>query len=218
MRRLTGSVGVITAAVMLLLAAAPASGQSPSGAIASGSVAAAVDGGGTNVSFGGSLGYRFNRVIGMGVELTWMRLKAASPSDLNSPYIDVSYSDQRSDALFFTTNVRVEIPTTSRRILPYAVGGGGLGSTNTSYTIRTRVIPPPILGPLTAVIIPTPIPPFDMRTATTTSTGLGLTLGGGVSLLATDHFSVDIDLRTFYIRGNQGGSIGRFGAGASWRF
>jgi hypothetical protein len=43
-------------------------------------------------------------------------------------------------------------------------------------------------------------------------------LGGGVSLLATSHISVDIDLRGFYIRGNPSGSIGRFGIGTSYRF
>jgi hypothetical protein len=66
----------ITAGIVVLLAS-PARTQSDAGAIASGSVAAAVlDSGtnasGTSVSVAGSLGYRFNRVIGLGVEVTYI--------------------------------------------------------------------------------------------------------------------------------------------------
>src|ERR1700680_4777494 len=95
--------------VMLGWLASPARAQSGSGAIANGSVAAAVDGPGTDVSVAGSLGFRFNRVVGLGVELTWMNLKSTTPSDVTSPYTSLVYSNARSDALFFTTNVRVEI-------------------------------------------------------------------------------------------------------------
>src|SRR5262245_41728210 len=85
--------------------------QSPSGAIASGSVAAAVDGGDTHVSAAGSLGYRFNRAMGIGVELTWMSLKPSVPtiSPLSSVPYTISFSNTKADAIFFTTNVRVEI-------------------------------------------------------------------------------------------------------------
>jgi opacity protein-like surface antigen len=204
---------------MVLAAGSPALAQSTSGAIASGSLAAVVDDSGTDVSVAGSLGYRFNRVIGMGVELTWMRPKSAAPVPETSPYANISYADPRNDLLLVTTNVRIEIPTISQRILPYAVGGGGPASTRSTYryTIAYRGVLPQLAATgLVGAVIPVPLP--EVRSETITSTGLGLTLGGGVSFLATDHLSIDIDLRSFYIRGEAGGSLGRFGAGASWRF
>jgi opacity protein-like surface antigen len=209
---------MVMAMAMLALIVSPARAQLAAGAIASGSVAAAVDGG-TDASVAGSLGYRFNRMIGLGVEVTWMKLKAAAPSAVASPYTSIVYTDTKSDAIFFTTNVRIEIPTTSRRVLPYAVGGGGPASTSSSYTVTIRTVVPALLGPLPpGVVLPAPVPQIDVRPATTSSTGLGLMVGGGVALLATDHFSIDIDLRSLYIRGNPSGSIGRFGVGASYRF
>jgi opacity protein-like surface antigen len=210
--------GLVSAAAMVLAAESRAAAQSSSGAIASGSVAAVVDDSGTDLSLAGSLGYRFNRVIGMGVELTWMRPKSAVASPETSPYANISYAGPRNDLLLITTNVRIEIPTISQRILPYAVGGGGPASTRStySYTIAYRPVPQPASPGVVGAIIPVPLP--EVRSETITSTGLGLTLGGGVSFLATDHLSIDIDLRSFYIRGDSGGSLGRFGAGASWRF
>jgi opacity protein-like surface antigen len=206
--------------VMLGSLASPARAQSAPGAIANGSVAAAVDGGGTDVSVAGSLGFRFNRVLGIGVELTWMNLKATTPSAVTSPYTSLVYSNARSDTLLFTTNMRVEIPTSSWRILPYAVGGGGAAGTTNRYTVTIRTSFPPLpLGSIpSGVVIPIPIPQSESQAVNASSTGLALTLGGGVSLLATRHISVDIDLRSFYIRGNPSGSIGRFGVGTSYRF
>jgi len=217
--RIATPICLVMATGMLALHASPARAQLAAGAIASGSVAAAVDGSSTDASLAGSVGYRFNRMIGFGVELTWIKLKAAAPTAVTSPYTSIVYTDTRGDAIFFTTNVRIEIPTTSRRILPYAVGGGGPASTSNSYTVTIRTVIPPLLGPIpSGVVLPTPVPQIEVHPTTTSSAGLGLTLGGGVSLLATDHFSIDIDLRSLYIRGNPSGSIGRFGVGASYRF
>jgi hypothetical protein len=209
---------------ILVLLASSAGAQSDAGAIASGSVAAAVlDSGtnasGTNVSVAGSLGYRFNRVIGLGVEVTYIpSLKPALPSNVPSSYATVAYSAPSGDALFFTTNVRIEIPTTTRRVIPFAIGGGGVASTTQRYTLTVSPLLPPVPVGLVAIpiILPQPVP-IQSRPVTT-STGLALTLGGGVSLLATDHFSIDVDLRSLYIRGVDGGAIGRFGVGASYRF
>jgi opacity protein-like surface antigen len=217
--RITTQARVAMAVGTLVWLASPARAQSASGAIASGSVAAAVDGAGTDVSVAGSLGFRFNRVMGLGVDFTWMNLKATTPSSVTSPYISVVSSNAKADALFFTTNVRVEIPTTSRRVLPYAVGGGGPVSTTNRYTVTIRTSVPPLLGSIPpGVVIVTPVPQSESHAVNSSSTGLALTLGGGISLLATDHISVDIDLRSLYIRGNPSGSIGRFGIGASYRF
>jgi opacity protein-like surface antigen len=211
---------VLIAAGALVLVSSPASAQSSSGALASGSVAAAVAGNGTDVSLAGSLGYRFNRVIGLGVELTWIKLKTADSTTTPDPYTTIIVSGSGANTLFYTTNVRIEIPTTTRRILPYAVGGGGIASTITHETVTIRSSPPvPLVpSPPIGILLPIPVPPPVSRAETSSTTGLGLTLGGGVSFLATDHVAVDIDLRAFYIRGSQSGSIGRFGVGASYRF
>jgi hypothetical protein len=229
MRSMSGSritvearLAMAMAAVMLGSLASPARAQSASGAIVNGSVAAAVDGSGTDVSAAGFLGFRFNRVVGLGVELTWMNLKGTTPGGVTSPYTSLVYSNERSDALFFTTNVRIEIPTSSRRILPYAVGGGGTVGTTNRYTVTIRTsVPPPVVSipPGLVIPIPIPVPPvIESHVVNSSSTGLALMLGGGVSLLATSHISVDVDLRGFYIRGNPSGSIGRFGIGTSYRF
>ena len=208
------------AAISLILVA-PAHAQSGSGAVASGSVAAAVVDAGTSTSIAGSVGYRFNRVIGLGVELTSIpTLKFTLPTAAPSPYASVVYSNADGNTLFFTTNVRLEIPTASRRVLPFAVGGGGVASTIRSYTVTVRPMLPQIpIIPFggTVIVAPVTIPPIVTRSESS-STGLALTLGGGVSVLATEHVSIDIDLRSLYIRGNPNGSIGRFGVGASYRF
>jgi opacity protein-like surface antigen len=208
----------VTVSILVFLAS-PARAQSDAGAIAGGSVAAAVVEAGTNVSVAGSLGYRFNRVIGLGVEMTWMpTMKPVLPSITPSPYASIVYSAPSGDSLFFTTNVRIEIPTTSRRVIPFAIGGGGVASTTQRYTVTISPVLPPVPVGLVAIPIILPQPSPIQSRPVTTSTDLALTLGGGVSLLVTDHFSIDVDLRSFYIRGNPGGSIGRFGVGASYRF
>jgi hypothetical protein len=67
------SLRAILAFCASALVSTPALAPSGSGAIVSGSIAAAVTSDDTNASFAGSVGYRFNRVIGFGVELTSTR-------------------------------------------------------------------------------------------------------------------------------------------------
>jgi Outer membrane protein beta-barrel domain len=201
-------------ATLVSLVSSPVRAQPNAGAIVSGSIAAAVTQDATNVSFAGAAGYRFNRVIGLGVELTSIpKLNTSLPGNRLSPYETTTFSDGHDNILFFTTNVRIEIPTTSRRILPFAVGGGGVASTRQEYTIASQPVLPPIVigGPA----ITLPVFSYHYNNVTT---GLALTLGGGVSILAAQHLSIDVDLRELYVRGNPGGSIGRFGVGASYRF
>ena len=201
------------------LVSSPARAQDGSGAIVSGSIAAAVTADDTNASLAGAVGYRFNRVIGLGVELTSIpRLKLATPDGRAlSAYENITTTDGRTSIIFFTTNVRVEIPTTSRRILPFAVGGGGVASTRQEYTITVQPLLPPFLESPTLGGSFVALPSASTHIANV-STGMALTLGGGVSILATQHVAVDVDARTLYVRGNPGGSIGRFAAGVSYRF
>jgi len=211
---------LIVAALGTALTAAPVLAQTSTGAIVSGSVSAAVIETGTSPSVSASAGYRFNRSFGLGVELVWApSMEPDSRNPIGARYITYRGMDFESDLLIFTTNLRLEIPTVSRRILPFVVAGGGVASSRTDYRIEWLPIPldidPRIFEGTGIIIRPGPI----VDVGRVTSTGLALTLGGGASFLVSDHLSVDVDLRHVYVRDeNPGGTMGRFGAGVSYRF
>lgn len=52
----------------------------------------------------------------------------------------------------------------------------------------------------------------------TTATSMALTLGGGASLLLTEHVAVDADARVLHLATDQARNIGRFSLGVSYRF
>ena len=199
---------VAAATCFFIVLPSTAHSQTSTGPIVTGFVAAAAANGGAKVSVAGSVGYRFNRVFGMGMELVWADLKYAPASEtFESPFesTTISYINPSLDALFFTTNFRVEIPTRLRRVLPYATGGGGVASTTARYTLA-----------FTSSVPGRPTMTQTEPRSVEISTSLALTGGGGVSVLITNHLSVDIDGRMLYGRGN--GFIGRFGVGTSYRF
>jgi opacity protein-like surface antigen len=51
-----------------------------------------------------------------------------------------------------------------------------------------------------------------------TTLAMALTLGGGASILVTDHLAVDADLRVLKLLAETGRTVGRFQVGASYRF
>ena len=165
----------------------------------SGSVAADWD---IPLSVAGSLGYRLNRVITLGTELTWTSLEY-SLDDERSPTI--AYTNTSRDVLSFTTNFRLNVPPLSRRLGPYVVVGGGVASDTVRYTITSSR---PIAG-LTVTA--------TSAEQTYTATYLALVLGGGLAVVVTDHVSIDVDARGLYLRGARFG-IGRLGVGGSYRF
>lgn len=219
--------GLPAVLLMTWLVAAPASAQTSQGAIASGAISATAADSKTSLSFSASAGYRFNRAMGLTIEF------ASAPSiESESSRIDVTLlqsfgafgldrlaapgferSDDSGSLTSFTVNVRLEMPTTSRHVLPYAVAGGGVANVKESFNVFYA------LPAATASVIgiPVPIPPIN-RSFTESSTDLALTLGGGVSLLKGDHLSFDIDLRYLRLLGNEDRDIGRFGGGVSYRF
>jgi opacity protein-like surface antigen len=199
-----------------LVAPAPARAQ---GALVQGLVAAAVTDDQTSPSFSGGIGYRFNRALGLGVEFTHMpdlgELRDRNRLDLTIP------TDTR--ATMFTTNVRVEIPTLSDRVIPYVVGGGGVAAVRSEFDVNYLALGPDlqaIFGPAlrgpgrpnVQSILPGP------SRIETTRTNMVLTLGGGASILVTDHLAIDADLRLLSLFGDRDQNIGRFGVGASYRF
>lgn len=196
--------------------AARVQAQPASGAIVGGVAAAVVFNDATEVSVSGGIGYRLNRAIGFGIELTYLpKLEPTFPYALALPRPGIRFEDPEGNAVFFTTNVRIEIPTTSRRVLPYVIAGGGVASlTHSDVTIYG--VDPLFALPLEVVGDSYLSQVFPFGPVSTT--GLALTLGGGASVLVNDHLSVDIDLRTFHLRGTTTGQVGRFGIGASYRF
>ncbi len=203
MRTLASTIALMGAA----LAAVPGVAHAQ-GALVHGSVAAAVSNGTTSPSFGGGVTYRFNRWLGLGVELNHLSsLETDFPRLYSLPARD-GQSDGR--ATVFTTNVRLEIPTTSTRIIPFVVGGGGVGSVTDSYGVvyaaLADLIPPGIS------VLPGP------QKFENTTTSMALTLSGGASFLLNDHLAVDANLGVLHLTGNSSRNIGRFGGGVSYRF
>ena len=219
----------LPAFVIVLLACAssatPALAQTSQGAIVSGIASAFVTDSETAVSISVGTGYRFNRAFGLGIEFTAAPSVDSDrefPLALPSRGLPVDFLERERQVMVFTTNVRLEVPTTSSRFVPYAVAGGGVANVKESVdAIIALSSPRPILvqGPsiVPGIDFPEIYPPipYSYRLSTTS---LALTLGGGVSLLAGEHLSIDVDLRYLRILDTRNRNIGRFGAGASYRF
>lgn len=210
MRRWCASAGV---AVCGLLAAHPASAQ---GAIVHGEAAAAVSGGRTSPAVSAGVTYRFNRALGLGVEFS---------RHFSAPRPDVSIyccgEDDDWRVTTFTTDMRLEVPTTSPRVIPFLVAGGGVAAVTRSYGVvyfadLLNSLSVPLAAGLTDLsILPGPNP-YEY-----TTTGMVLTIGGGASLLLSQHMAVDVGLRAVHLLqdGTDGAAtIGRFGVGFSYRF
>jgi opacity protein-like surface antigen len=181
------------------------------GAVVHGSVSAATSEGTTGASFAGGLTYRFNRVVGLGVELAHVRSLPASP------VIYCCGGENEGRATIFTTNLRLEIPTVSARVIPFVVAGGGVAGVTRSFDVWYAALVDQLaarqLPALGLTVLPGP------QSIESTTTSMALTLGGGASLLVTDHLTVDADLRMLHLAETDGGrNIGRFGAGVSYRF
>lgn len=214
-------------AVLVFLSCAfggpPAWADTDHGAIANAGVAAAGVESRTRISVGGGVGYRFNRAIGFGIEIvTVPTLRPGLPDGprplLAQSPIAFSYGDPRGHLTTFTTNVRLELPISARRVIPYVIGGGGVASVTERYTLRIGyTLAPGVVLPVLPANV-TLVPTTFTRRVSRSATDLALTLGGGVSLLATDHFAIDLDARYLRLQGSRDIDVGRFGAGISYRF
>jgi opacity protein-like surface antigen len=219
--------------------ASPAYAQSAAGPLASVAVAATNIGDGTSVAISGAAAYRFNRVLGLGVEVTAVPTLTAEPPDLpvilDAPagltrYIDVPssiliypppfptyrFEEDGGRAVIFTTNLRLEIPTVSARVLPYVVAGGGVATMREQFTLTVDY-------PDFVIQLPDgPIPISARRSVSqpisNSFNSLALTLGGGVSFRWTDHLWIDGDLRYFALLADRDMHVSRFGGGLSYRF
>lgn len=215
---------VVFALLALVALARPTSAEAGQGAIASGVVAATSIESRTEPSIAGAFAYRLNRFVGFGVEVTFVpELKpdvaalgqstlstsggsAVVVTSISVPTSAVSGTDGRGTV--FTTNVRFELPSTTARVIPYVIGGGGIANVKETFSIT---LPVPGIPPGIPVVIPPQL-------VTQSSTDLALTLGGGVSVLVAAHVSIDVDLRYLRLVANRDLNVGRFGGGLSYRF
>jgi len=223
----------VIAAAMLLLAAvhsAPASAQTSNGGIASATVSAVSIEDGASASIAGAIGYRFNPVVALGVEL--MLVPRLTPDvhqipiplgtfefdGISFPSPAITTGDDGGHATIFTTNLRLTIPTRSRRLSPYLIGGAGVG-TVTDNLRYTFIYPAFILtGPAAQPVIFPPLPLPRTESIARTTTDFAATFGGGVSFLTSDHWSFDVDARYIGIFGTRDAQIGRYGGGITYRF
>jgi opacity protein-like surface antigen len=222
--------------LLLFLSASGVSAADERTAALGGNVSAMDIDSSTALSFSGSFQYRFSRVVGLEVEATM------APT-LKSPYPDGGYriltggfaftsssvaptiypgptfTNEGGRAVIFSNNVRVAIPTTTARLEPYFVAGGGMASVRHTADLVYGPVPLAITpNPPTGIVVPSlPVRQFTQR-VTASSTDLALTLGGGLSVRTTSQFWIDADLRLFRLLGNTDRNVGRFGVGFRYRF
>ena len=216
-------------AAIMMAVAPPLLAQDEQGATVGATISALNMNSTTALSFSGSAGYQFTKMIGMEVEATSApRLRGSFPNRSTSisalstsgvlvstvtsifPGATLKVTDGR--AVFFTTNVRVQLPTTSARVTPYFVAGGGTASVRRSTDV---VFPIPLAGAPNS-----PIPTLRTITEhlTQSSTELALMLGGGVDVSVASRFSVGGDFRYYRLLDDQDANVGRFGAAVRYRF
>lgn len=221
-------------AVVLILLGVPAVswGADDRGATVGGSVSATNMDAQTDVSFAGSFGFRFSRVVGLEIDATMVpSMTSAFPDDFAviqglsaipaaASIVQIfpvpTFSRGKGRAVIFSNNVRIEIPTSSTRVTPYFVAGGGVASVRRSADITYPI-------PLILDAIPIPpnvVPPqrqFTQRVVSS-STDLALTLGAGVGIRVASQLFVDADLRLFRFMGDEDRNAGRFGIGIRYQF
>lgn len=196
----------------LMLAVYPSSQAFAQGAVVSGSVSATRSNGATSPTFSGAVAYQFNEVLGFGVELSHI-----AKLDASNRYPFYCCGPMDSHATVFTTNVRLEVPTVSSRVVPYVIGGGGVAAVTEAYDVYLAAASR-ALADLSAVNVIAPILPGPSDYSYT-NTQMALTLGGGASVHVSPRLSIDVDVRALHLMGgNAAHTLGRFGGGISYRF
>jgi len=203
--------------------AAPASAQTftDSGVFASAAVSVSTIDKGAPVAVSGGVGYRLTRTFGFGAEVTVVpsltprvpRLPALPVSNVFT--IPLTSEEDGGHAVVFTTNVKLEFPTASARVLPYLIGGGGVRQVR--ERVRTTVSFTPNPSP-PGIVVPQLVPGPTTIVTNTDSTDLALTIGGGVSFPIRKPMSIDVEARYISLLGRRDFNVGRFGGGVTWRF
>ena len=198
--------------VMACGLALPAAAQEHAGARVSGFYSGAIGEGETNVSAGGSVGYRFTPRLGFDFEAFAL------------PDFEV---DDRGEGrgVVFLTNFVTEFPSPAAWLTPYIEGGGGVanlrfGSTFEDEDGEGRRFPVPARGGRGIRGVPTPID--DMRVVRSgggrSETNLALSVGGGVDFAIWRGLSLGPNITFMKLFGGQDTDLTRIGAKASYRF
>jgi opacity protein-like surface antigen len=221
----------ITVFVALLCLPAAARGQDDRGASVGASVSATNMESNTSLSVSAVFGYRFGRVVGLELETTFVpTLRSAFPGTsiqtLSTPsagavipiFPTSTFTNQNGRLVIFSNNVRVTIPTTTPRLEPFFIAGGGIASVRQTADF-VYSSPLPLATPNLPIGV-IPVPQFRTLTenVTSSSVALALTVGGGLSIRVASQVSVDADLRMFRLLGDQDRNVGRFGVGVRFRF
>jgi hypothetical protein len=80
----------------------------------------------TSPAYGGGVTWMFNRASASASSSRTSRRSA--PAFSRTYYCCGIFDDSGSSATVFTTNVRLEVPTTSKRIIPFVTAGGGVAA------------------------------------------------------------------------------------------
>jgi opacity protein-like surface antigen len=199
------------------------------GASVSGNVSAINIDSHTSVAYTGAFDYRFTNVVGLELELTYapsleprfsgsiISPLPASSSIIGLPIPVPTFTNATGRAVIFSNNVRVAVPTTTARLEPFFVAGGGVA--NVQQTADLQYSFPTIGGAFAGGPLVLGTQTLSQR-VTSSSVGLALTLGGGIGIKATEHLWIDADLRLIRVLGDrdQDQNVGRFGAAARYRF
>lgn len=216
-------------AVLGLPAAALA--QDDRGASVSAAVSATNMDAQTELSFSGSFGYRFSRVVGLELEATVVPTLESPPNDRVSILGSLGYAsglifptprfvDPGGRMVIFSNNVRITLPTGSTRLEPYFVAGGGIASVRHTADYIYPVYPAILGATLGLDLAPSISISKSSFTQHVTSSAveMALTLGGGLSVRVASQLSLDADLRMFRLLGEVDRNSGRFGVGIRYRF
>ena len=230
----------MAAVLFVLLVASAAWADDDRGASVGASVSATNMESRTELSFAGTFGFRFTRVVSLEIESTivpslrssfgggpqiqsWATTTASTTSPGSTAILQVYpgpvFSNTSGRLVVLSNNVRIDMPITTTRATPYFVAGGGIANLRrtATFTYAFPVPPPPtpLPGP-----VPVPVPQYRnvSQPVQSSTTELALTIGGGVDIHVASHVSVGIDLRLLRLLGEQDQNAGRFGVGARYTF
>ena len=215
------------AAVWLTCVPAAALAQDDRGASVAGALSATSVDSATAFSFSGAFGYRFSRVVGFELETTVVpSWKSPFPGYIilaglpeAAIYPTPRFDNPGGRMVIFSSNVRIVVPTTSTRLEPYFVAGGGIASVRRTAEYLYPMYPAILRAALSGSTAIFPPQSRWMTDSVTSSTvDMALTIGGGLSVRAAGQLMVDVDLRMFRLLGSKDRNSGRFGVGVRYRF
>ena len=170
----------------------------------------------SDIAFAGMVGYQFSRVFSTEFEVTAVPDRTPPFADLPTPSPlgrgGARLSNPGGWLVIYTNNARIDISTTTTRVTPYFVAGGGAATERrTADFSYPRTLPPTSDSDFTHIQV------------ASTSTDLAVTLGGGIGARVLSQLSVDVDVRLFRLFGSKGyypkdHNVGRFGVGVRYRF